>query len=147
MLLVIIVITNVLNYSYDNALSSLEDKQCCSSELSCPTHANLDVQRIFNIILTLIVIGISAYFISVDYLRTRFYLKKTKIAISGDERQIYDYLREHANKAEQSELIRTFGITKVKMTRVLNRLEKKGVIERKRSGLGNIIELKMKVNS
>ena len=146
-ILVIIIITNVLNYSYDTAFNRLKDTQCCSLESSCPSHANLEVQKIFNLILTVIVVGISAYFISADYLRARFYLTKTRIAISSEERKIYDYLREHDSKAEQSELIRAFGISKVKMTRVLNHLETKGVIERKRSGLGNTIELKTKINT
>ena len=42
----------------------------------------------------------------------------------------------------QSELVSTTGLTKVKVTRILDKLEGKGLIERRRRGMTNIVILK-----
>ena len=42
----------------------------------------------------------------------------------------------------QSELVEKTGHTKVKMTRILDKLEAKGLIERRRKGMTNLVFLK-----
>ncbi|MBI4983154.1 MarR family transcriptional regulator [Candidatus Woesearchaeota archaeon] len=50
-------------------------------------------------------------------------------------------LREQGS-AYQSDLIKETRLTKVKVTRILDKLEGRGLIERKRRGMTNIVILK-----
>lgn len=59
-----------------------------------------------------------------------------------DEQKVYQYLKGHQGSAFQSELVRELGTTKVRITRVLDRLEGLDVLERKRRGMTNIVVLR-----
>jgi len=62
--------------------------------------------------------------------------------LSDDEKKIYDAIKSKDGSAYQSDLIKETGFSKVKITRVLDRLEAKGAVERKRRGMTNIVVLK-----
>ena len=62
--------------------------------------------------------------------------------LNDEELKVYDYLKEHNGSAYQSELARNLELTKVRMTRILDRLEGFGVLERKRRGMTNIVILR-----
>jgi len=58
------------------------------------------------------------------------------------EKMIYDMLTNNQGSIYQSDIIKKTGFSKVKTTRILDKLEGKGIIERKRRGMTNIIILK-----
>ena len=62
--------------------------------------------------------------------------------LNDEELKVYRYLKEHKGSAFQSELVRELGLTKVKITRILDRMEGFGVLERKRRGMTNIVILR-----
>lgn len=62
--------------------------------------------------------------------------------LDDEEKSVYDKLKEAGGSLYQSDLVRELQISKVKVTRILDRLEVKGVIERKRRGMTNIVVLK-----
>jgi len=62
--------------------------------------------------------------------------------LDDDEKKIVDLLRSHDGSLYQSDLIKETEFSKVKMTRILDRLEGKHVIDRKRRGMTNMIILK-----
>ncbi|MBI2661420.1 MarR family transcriptional regulator, partial [Candidatus Woesearchaeota archaeon] len=62
--------------------------------------------------------------------------------LDEEEKSIYDRLKENNGSMYQSDLIKQTGFTKVKMTRLLDKLESKGILERKRRGTTNIAVLK-----
>lgn len=62
--------------------------------------------------------------------------------LDEDERRVYEFVKEHRGSAFQSELVRELGLSKVKVTRVLDQLEGLGIVERKRRGMTNIVVLK-----
>jgi len=62
--------------------------------------------------------------------------------LNEEERRIYDILKEKDGSVYQSDLIKETDFTKVKMTRILDRMEQGGIIDRKRRGMTNIIILK-----
>ncbi len=62
--------------------------------------------------------------------------------LGGDEKRIYEIIKSKSGSAYQSDLIKETGLSKVKVTRVLDRLEAKDVLEKKRRGMTNIIVLK-----
>ncbi len=69
------------------------------------------------------------------------FFKKTE-SLDGDEKIIFNIISESEGAVFQSQLINKTGFTKVKVTRVLDRLEGKGIIERKRRGMTNVVLLK-----
>ena len=62
--------------------------------------------------------------------------------LAGDERRIYDLLKGSGGSAFQSALIKQAGFSKVKISRILDRLESKEIVERRRRGMANIVLLK-----
>jgi hypothetical protein len=62
--------------------------------------------------------------------------------LEHDERVILEQIIASNGSVFQSQLVEETKFTKVKITRILDRLEGKGVIERKRRGMTNIVLLK-----
>ena len=62
--------------------------------------------------------------------------------IDKDEKRVVDLLIGEDNAMFQADLMEKLGIGKVKMTRLLDKLEAKQIIERKRRGMNNIVILK-----
>lgn len=62
--------------------------------------------------------------------------------LDEDEKKIYDIIKGKNGSAYQSDLIKDTGFSKVKVTRILDKLELSEVLERKRRGMTNIIILK-----
>jgi len=62
--------------------------------------------------------------------------------LDGDEKAVYGMLLDENGMIFQSKLIEKTGFSKVKMSRVLDRLENKGMVERKRRGMTNVVVLK-----
>lgn len=63
-------------------------------------------------------------------------------SFSEEEKRIYELLKLNQGSIYQSDLIKETGLTKVKISRLLDRLEGKSIIDRKRRGMTNIVVLK-----
>ncbi len=68
--------------------------------------------------------------------------KRTAKTLQGDERKIYELVVEAGGSIFQGDLISKTGFSKVKISRILDKLEVKGLIERRRRGMVNLIVLK-----
>jgi uncharacterized membrane protein len=68
--------------------------------------------------------------------------KKVLEKLDNDERNVLEKILSNEGSIFQSQLVDDLGYTKVKITRILDRLEGKALIERKRRGMTNIIILK-----
>lgn len=62
--------------------------------------------------------------------------------LDDEEKRIYDIIKGKNGSAYQSDLIKETGFSKVKVTRILDKMETGDIIERKRRGMTNIIVLK-----
>ena len=62
--------------------------------------------------------------------------------LDKEQKIILDKLNEKEGSMYQSDLIKETGFSKVKITRVLDKLESRGVIEKKRRGMTNIVIVK-----
>ena len=62
--------------------------------------------------------------------------------LKDDEQKIYKAIIESDGIINQSELVEKTGISKSNVSRVLDLLESKGLVERRRRGMGNIVLLK-----
>ena len=58
------------------------------------------------------------------------------------EKKIFEILTKSEGSAYQSDLVKQTSLSKVKITRILDKMENKGIIERKRRGMANIIIIK-----
>lgn len=62
--------------------------------------------------------------------------------LDEEEKLLYDKVREKKGIAYQADLIKDTGFSKVKITRILDKMESKDILERKRRGMTNLIALK-----
>ena len=62
--------------------------------------------------------------------------------LDDEEKRIYEAIRLKEGSMYQSDLITETGFTKVRVTRLLDRLEQKGLVERRRRGMTNLVVLK-----
>jgi uncharacterized membrane protein len=69
-------------------------------------------------------------------------LNEVKKKLKGDEKTIYETVANNEGVIFQSELVEKVGFPKTKVSRILDKLEGKGLIERRRRGLSNIILIK-----
>ena len=68
--------------------------------------------------------------------------KEIAKTLKEDEQKIYEAIIESGGIIEQSELPEKTGISKASVSRALDLLESKGLIERRRRGMRNIVLLK-----
>ncbi|MEM2138957.1 MAG: MarR family transcriptional regulator [Candidatus Woesearchaeota archaeon] len=69
-------------------------------------------------------------------------VKKRVLDLLPDEKLVYDKIVDAQGTIFQSELVEKTTYSKVKITRILDKLEGKGLIERKRRGMTNVVILK-----
>jgi len=121
----------------------------CSHGPSCEMYSNLNTQTwiSFSIIAIVFIIGLVLVFskpkekIVVKTLRE----KKKKLDLSGldaKEKDVVEILQKENGTMFQATLMEKLGIGKVGITRLLDKLEAKQIIERKRRGMNNIVVLK-----
>jgi len=68
--------------------------------------------------------------------------KETMKTLSAEENSMIERLIESEGAMFQSDLVEKSGFQKVKVSRLLDRLEGLGIIERRRRGMTNIVLLK-----
>ena len=63
-------------------------------------------------------------------------------ALKGDEKKAYELVVASQGAVFQSELVEKIGYSKVKVSRILDKLEGQNLIERRRRGLANMVLIK-----
>ncbi len=147
-------------YSYDAAILSLAGSTCSLKGVFCPhEEVSRQLTQINMIILVLVAaIGIYLIFFSKEerivtkIMRVKEQIQPKKItkanyhkiieSLNKDESSVLENIIDSQGSVMQSELADKTGMTKVKITRILDRLEGKGIIERKRRGMTNVVILK-----
>jgi uncharacterized membrane protein len=61
-------------------------------------------------------------------------LDKNKFEIKSDEEKVMDYLNKSGGKVYQSMITKKLGFSKAKTSILLQRMEKKGLVNRKKTG-------------
>jgi len=62
--------------------------------------------------------------------------------LGGDEKRLAELIAQSGGMIFQNEIVGKLGVSKVKATRLLDRLEAKGLVERRRRGMTNLVVLK-----
>lgn len=134
--------------------STLKDivKSSCGLEhsITCPMNQTIEQQTYLalSIVSILIVIGLVLIFskpserIIIKKIQGKTEKKEYDISkLTKEEKSIFALVKE--NKAIfQAELIEKTGFGKAKISRIIDRLEGNGFVERKRRGMNNVVVLK-----
>lgn len=125
----------VIVASFNQALASIVSESC-SHGIQCPMYTTLTIQKIVSYALT-VMVGLTGVVI----LRMKDDVKPMLPPLEGMEQTVVDILQKHEGEILQSKLPDMLDSNKVKVTRILDALEQKGVIERVRRGMSNLVKL------
>ena len=147
-IIVMAVALSGLLVSMTNELNATLHSDCACGPGVCPMEGNLPLQSYAGFSVTFILGGFGIYLVSksrqLDRLRMerseRF--RKSLTALKGEEKQIVERISSSDGVVFQSDLIEQLGLSKAKVSRILDRLEHMGLLERRRRGMSNIVLLK-----
>ena len=138
------VIVLIFNLSLRNIVS-----QTCGHGSACSMYNTIGSQMwmSFGIVAVVLIIGLVIMFTKPKekIIVRRIKEKKKKLNLEGldkDEKKVINLLLKENKAMFQSDLMEKLEIGKVKTTRLLDKLEAKQLIERKRRGMNNIVVLK-----
>ena len=137
--------------SFNMALENIVTSTCVHGP-ECPMYANLATQKIisYSLIGLLILVGAFVTFFMKEKApssETRKVLreeekKKVLENLDEEEKRVMELVLANQGSIYQSDLLKETAYTKVKVTRLLDKLEGRGLVERKRRGMTNIIVLR-----
>lgn len=133
-------------FMFTNALTEIVATSCGHGE-TCPMWQTIDIQRNIGlgILLFVVIIGLYLIFFVKDQSVTETPSKAQKKPpkdLDPDEKALFNIIVDSEGTIFQSDLVEKSDYTKVKVTRILDKLEGKALIERKRRGMTNIVILK-----
>ena len=154
MLIGISVLMIMIIFMFKSALTKFVDSSCTLAHGRdyCPMYSTISQQTYLalGIVGILIVVGLVLIFSKPQekiIVKTKTVQKKpekkiidTKL-LKPEEKKIFEFIKENKT-IFQADLIEKTGFGKAKMTRILDRLEGRGFIERKRRGMTNVVVLK-----
>jgi len=140
----------LLNISiFNSTLGEMGGSTCTPAD--CPYHRTFNnvMYLSYGVVGLLVIVGIVLVISKPQeriIMKTRTVHKtipKKKIDTSGfrpEDKKVFNLVKEKGT-IFQADLIDTTGFGKAKMTRIIDRLEGKGIVERKRRGMTNVIVL------
>lgn len=131
-------------------LKKAEDVQCtatCGPSMpeGCPHENNIPVQSYAGFTVSFILAGVGAFMIFAgrkyreELTEKEKRIEKTVATLGEDERKIFGMIKGADGAILQSDLLEKSGFTKVKVSRVLDKLEGRGLVERRRRGMTNLV--------
>jgi uncharacterized membrane protein len=142
--LVIGVIITIFNAGLRKIVSS-----SCTHGTTCPMYDTISVQTWIAIAIAALIFIIGLFLVfSKENEKIVFREKKDKKktvnleGLESNEKQVIKILQKENGAMFQKTLMDQLGIGKVGMTRLIDKLEAKQLVERKRRGMNNIIVLK-----
>lgn len=146
--IIIFAIILIFNLGLNNLVNAT-----CSHGPECTMYQTIKTQTYFSIAIATLVLIIGLFLVFAKEQEKiiektvikKIKEKKKKLNLEGlnkDEKQVIELLQQENNAMFQSTLMEKLEIGKVKTTRLLDKLEAKQLIERKRRGMNNIIVLK-----
>lgn len=133
---------------FNGALKSIV-AETCSHGPTCTMYSTVEVQTwlSLSVVAVIFIIGLVIMFtkpkekIVVKTIKE----KKKKLDLSNldkDEKKVVNFLISEGKAVFQADLMEKLELGKVKTTRLLDKLEAKQIIERKRRGMNNLVVLK-----
>ena len=147
----ITVLIVIIIFLFNGALKEIVKSTCTGEHaLTCPMYTTINDQTYLTLAIAgiLFIFGLALLF---SKPKERIIVKKIKekkinrkIDLSGfrpEERQVFKLVQE-SGAVFQADLIEKTGFGKAKMSRIIDRIEGKGLVERKRRGMTNVVVLK-----
>ena len=146
----IAIIMAVIVFIFNSAMKTIVSISCTEGP-TCPMWGTISTQTWLSLSITAIVfiIGIAIMFtkpkekIIIKTIKEKE--KKKKLNLEGlekNEKEVIEILQKENGAIFQNTLMEKIGIGKVGITRLLDKLEAKQLVERKRRGMNNIVVLK-----
>jgi hypothetical protein len=113
----------------------------------CPAHQSNNSWLIFAAFgVSFAVLGIGVYLViparKIIPVEEKIAFKEVDLSkLDDDEKKVYNILKSNDGSMYQSDLLRQMGFSKVQMTRLLDKLAARKIIDRKRRGMTNIVIL------
>jgi uncharacterized membrane protein len=123
-------------------------EQTCTHGSTCPMYSSISTETWISLAIAGLVFAIGLFLVFAkehERIVVKKFKEKRKLDLEGlehDEKKVINLLLKENGAIFQSTLMETLGIGKVGITRLLDKLEAKQLIERKRRGMNNIIVLK-----
>ena len=134
---------------FNAGLKSVVDATC-DHGTTCQMYDTISLQTNLSLVIAGLVFVIGVFLIfakeseRVVVKRVKGGGRVKKIDLSGldaSEREVVGVLKREGGAVFQKSLMEELGVGKVKMTRMMDKLEAKGIVERKRRGMNNIVVL------
>jgi uncharacterized membrane protein len=145
-------------FSFNKALTDIVNMACTHGP-SCPMWGVINFQTNMSTVIMIVVAMIGLYLIffskeegteETKVIKQKKDMKKDyrKIlpTLSHDERIVFEEIIKSDGAIFQSELVERTKLTKVKITRIIDKLEGKGLVERRRRGMTNVVIMKYQDN-
>ncbi len=146
-------------YLFNHALTTIVNTSC-SHGTTCPMWGTINFQTNISLVILILILLIGLYLIFLskeEVIVTKIKRVKEQITPKHVTKKNYEKVMESLDDEEkkllgliidsegtifQSDLVEKTKLGKVKVTRILDRLEGKDLIERKRRGMTNVVILK-----
>lgn len=138
-------------FLFRSALREIVAGSCTGEHgLSCPMYTTIDQQSYlaFAMVGVLLIIGLALVFtkpkekIVVKTIKEKRVKKKVDISdLRADDKKVFNIIQENGT-IFQADLIEKTGFSKQKTSRIIDRLEGRNIVERKRRGMTNVVVLK-----
>jgi len=144
------ILVGIIILLFNAALTDIVD-QTCDHGTSCEMYDTISVQTDLSLIIAglIFVIGIFLIFSKesekIIVKKVKQKVPRKKLDLSGldkKEKEVVKILQREGGAFFQKSLMEELGVGKVKMTRMMDKLEAKQLVERKRRGMNNIIVLR-----
>jgi uncharacterized membrane protein len=146
----IAIVIGIIIWIFNNALKSIVG-QTCTHGPTCSMFDTISIQTWISLAVAGLILIIGLFLIfskeseKIVVKKVKIKERKKKVDLKGlekDEKEIVRILQEENGAIFQKTLMEQLDVGKVKMTRLLDKLEAKQVIERKRRGMNNIVVLR-----
>ncbi|MFH2105847.1 MAG: MarR family transcriptional regulator [Candidatus Micrarchaeota archaeon] len=162
LLIVIAVLMGFIIFSFNSALTNIVNDSCTHG-VTCPMWGTINFETSVSSVVLLIILIVGVYFaffykertITITKTKTRVIrqqiepkeitkenYQKVLSTLDEEEKMVLNMIIESKGTIFQSDLVIRTNLNKVKVTRVLDKLEGREIIERKRRGMTNVVILK-----
>lgn len=145
----IAVLIGVIILLFNSGLKDIVD-QTCDHGTECKMYDTISLQTNLSLAVAGLVLLIGLFFVfakeseRIVVKKVKERVLKKKIDLSGldkDGKEVVKILEREKGAIFQKSLMEELGVGKVKITRLMDKLESKGIIERRRRGMNNIVVL------
>ena len=145
----IAILIGFIVFSFNNAMTEIVNESCDHGS-TCPMWGTIDFQTNVSVAVIIFIVLIGLYLIIFGKDSENIQIKKIKKedykkvlkTLDEEQKKVFEEIIEEEGVIFQSELVEKTNLSKVKISRILDKLEGKGILERRRRGMSNVIIIK-----